>query len=617
VIRNRFVRSFGAAAVLAGALVTAILPASAASAAPAPSSARAATPVTTAFLLGDSVMAGLDFSTNTNGILNAHRTTTRDAKVCRRLVAASCAYQGVTPLTALQVMQADSGHLGDALVMMVGYNDSGISGNIESLMAEADRQHVGTVLWLTYRSPGGRYDASNAALNTAAASHANLRIADWNTYTAGKSSWFASDGLHLTGQGPDQLATFINAQLDLIGAAPDRCHSTPIGTVVSPPADGPADTGTPPSSFTPLASPTRLFDSRDSSPLGAGRQLDLPVAGWSTVGASAVGAVMNVTAVDPCAAGFVTVYPCGQTAPPLASNVNYGSHQTVANQVQVKLGTGRVCVYASTQTDVLVDVAGWFGPTGVGFQTHAPERIVDTRSGVGAPKAKVGAGQAIALQITGTTVPADTPAVVLNLTAVAPAAAGYLSAYPAASDGTCDPNARPTVSNVNYGAGQYAPDLATVTVGGQGRICLFSLASSDVVVDLAGWYGGTETYVPRTPKRIVDTRATGQSRLAAGGALVVDVTASAAPNPDAVTFNLTAVAPSAAGYLTAFPAEADGSCNAGSRPTASNVNYVSGQIVPNLATVSVGGHGHVCVFSLAATDVLVDLAGSYVHLLPA
>jgi hypothetical protein len=78
------------------------------------------------FLLGDSVMAGLRFSSSALGTLNTSFDVTLDAKVCRTLVEPSCStrYDGRPP-AALTVLRANRGRLGDVVVMMVGYNDGG------------------------------------------------------------------------------------------------------------------------------------------------------------------------------------------------------------------------------------------------------------------------------------------------------------------------------------------------------------------------------------------------------------------------------------------------------------------------------------------------------------
>src|SRR6478609_4580458 len=75
-------------------------------------------------LIGDSVMAALNFSPAAQATISSSYPMLLDAAVCRRLVAASCPYQGVAPSTALQVVQANASHLGDVVVVDVGYNDS-------------------------------------------------------------------------------------------------------------------------------------------------------------------------------------------------------------------------------------------------------------------------------------------------------------------------------------------------------------------------------------------------------------------------------------------------------------------------------------------------------------
>ena len=46
-------------------------------------------------------------------------------------------------------------------------------------------------------------------------------------------------------------------------------------------------------------------------------------------------------------------------------------------------------------------------------------------------------------------------------------------------------------------------------------------------------------------------------------------------------------------------------------PNASNVNYVAGDTVPNAVVAKLGAGGKVCVFSYAATDLIVDVNGTF------
>jgi hypothetical protein len=113
---------------------------------------------------------------------------------------------------------------------------------------------------------------------------------------------------------------------------------------------------------------------------------------------------------------------------------------------------------------------------------------------------------------------------------------------------------------------------------------------------VAGWFDAGSALRAVTPTRLADTRA-GGGRLAPGGVLAVDAPAGAAT----VVVTATAVDPGGAGYLTAYP------CGSGP-PTASALNYETGQVVANLAFVAAGTDGRVCVTSYAAADVVVDLA---------
>ncbi|MGL5865963.1 MAG: hypothetical protein ACRCYX_08840 [Dermatophilaceae bacterium] len=115
--------------------------------------------------------------------------------------------------------------------------------------------------------------------------------------------------------------------------------------------------------FTPLPS-ARVADTRSTTgpALSAGVARAVQVSGRGgvpTSGASAV--VLNVTVVAPSGSGYLTVFESG-TGRPATSNLNYRAGQTVTGQVLARVGSdGRVMVYASTGTHVLVDVLGWMG----------------------------------------------------------------------------------------------------------------------------------------------------------------------------------------------------------------------------------------------------------------
>jgi hypothetical protein len=134
--------------------------------------------------------------------------------------------------------------------------------------------------------------------------------------------------------------------------------------------------------------------------------------------------------------------------------------------------------------------------TAGGFASLAPSRLLDTRIGVGAPTAPVGAGGTVALQVTGRGgVPVSgVSAVVVNVTVTAPTSFGYVTAY---GDGT----ARPTASNLNFVAGQTVPNLVIAPVGTNGKVALYngSGGTAHLIADVAGWFVNVTEPTPPGP----------------------------------------------------------------------------------------------------------------------
>ena len=101
-------------------------------------------------------MAALNFSAPAQATISSAYPMLLDAKVCRRLVAASCPYQGVAPSTGLQAVQANAARLGDVVVMNVGYNDSWTRyrADIDAVMGAINAANVPYVVWVNLRQVG-------------------------------------------------------------------------------------------------------------------------------------------------------------------------------------------------------------------------------------------------------------------------------------------------------------------------------------------------------------------------------------------------------------------------------------------------------------------------------
>ena len=96
--------------------------------------------------------------------------------------------------------------------------------------------------------------------------------------------------------------------------------------------------------------------------LNPGASKRVGVAGSGGVPASGVrAAVFAVTTVGPGRAGYLTGFSC-QTPLPAVSMLRYPASVNVAvSSTQMLSDAGDWCASASTSTNVVVDVNGWFG----------------------------------------------------------------------------------------------------------------------------------------------------------------------------------------------------------------------------------------------------------------
>jgi len=377
------------------------------------------------------------------------------------------------------------------------------------------------------------------------------------------------------------------------GSFPYHCaiHPDMHGTIVVVGASGA------PGQYHSLT-PSRLMDTRDGGqPLTAGVPIVLQVTGGQ-VPSTATAVVLNVTVTNTIGSGFLTVWPTGNPQP-TASNLNWAARETRPNLVTVAVGlSGLVSIVASSRTDVVADLEGFFAPpngSAGGYVPVPPSRLLDTRIA----SAPLTGGATVDLQITGAggVVPTSgVSGVVLNVTVTNTSAAGFLTVYPTGA-------VRPTASNLNWVAGWTVPNRVFVLLGTAGKVTFFNFAGvTDLVVDVTGYFtDGTATgnlFTPASPVRVLDTRVSAQT-LGPGGTLVVPVAPSSAT---AAVLNVTATNASAASFLTVYPGS--------SRPTASDLNFVASQTIPNLVVATLSSSGLVTIYNnTGSTDVVVDLVG--------
>jgi hypothetical protein len=244
-------------------------------------------------------------------------------------------------------------------------------------------------------------------------------------------------------------------------------------------------------------------------------------------------------------------------------------------------------------------------PAGDVFVPVPVSRLLDTRN-VGGP---IAVGTIRNLTVTGVAgVPADATAVALNVAAVSPSAAGHLRVFPAGEP-------LPTASVINFASGKNTPNHVIVKVGASGQISMYAGDTTQVIVDVNGYFTNTavgSTYVPVASRTRLTTITLPGAVAGNPAASSVDVVVAGAGGigADAVTVavDIAAGSPGGTGHMRVFPA------GASPIPTASTHNFVAGDSRMNLVLVNPGVGGAITVYNASggAVTVTVDTVG-YFH----
>ena len=370
--------------------------------------------------------------------------------------------------------------------------------------------------------------------------------------------------------------------------------------------------------YVPTMPSDRVFDSRRPTDGVA------PLAGnvIRTISTGVDGAVtravlVNIAYVAPAADGFLRAWQAGGQMP-TTSNINALANEVVANAAIVPVDAqGRIDILTNASSHVVIDVLGRFdladGLVAAGrFVPLPPQRLIDTREPValsnffgerdGSPTSVVTAPVRGRVGVPS----AGVSAVVLTVTAVAGtiSGGGYVTVAPGGT-------APPPTSNLNTNdAGDIRPNLVVVPLGADGSIDLHLFRTTDVVVDVTGYFtdataaaSSTGRFRSLMPYREVDTRTPfGFERFVAPSTRLLDPV-SVPAGAIAVAHNMTLVNNSAALFLTAFPNEP--------RPFISSANASGPNQLRATSAFTPLGSGQLRYYSMAATDLVVDVTGYF------
>ncbi len=488
-------------------------------------------------------------------------------------------------------------------------------------------------------------------------------------------------GPHVSGVSPNNGSSLGGSTVDIHGSGFSGATSVDFGsspgsnvnvvsdneiTATSPPGVGSVDiTVVGPNGSSPISSldsytyvsyspisPTRVCDTRPvgigtssnqcntlgNHTLGNAETLSVQVAGNGyPVPGNATSVVLNVTATNETSGGYLTVFPSGQSQP-IASNLNFGPNETVANLVEVGVGSnGDISIFNFSQsTDVIVDVEGYSAPVALSSGTGLmeplfPYRVCDTRP-VGssiasnpcntAPNKTLASGSKLDVNVSSASVPSDANAVIVNITVTNTASSGYLTAWQGPS--TTNP---PVASNLNFGASETVANRVIVPLNMQtGDFTLYVFGSAaDVIVDVNGYITGSSAtlgnvFNPMSPTRICDSRVpngvdtvpnqcdtNGNSTLGPNSSEVISIPASTQVPSDAtaLAINVTVTNTTAPGFLSIYPTTSN-------LPIASDLNWSQGETRANLAVIKLGVNNTITVYNLSGSaDLIIDLEGWY------
>ncbi|HUI85417.1 MAG TPA: choice-of-anchor tandem repeat GloVer-containing protein [Candidatus Binatia bacterium] len=240
--------------------------------------------------------------------------------------------------------------------------------------------------------------------------------------------------------------------------------------------------------------PCRVIDTRfpngslGSPSLAGGTERDFPTLESScipqnvnNIKAYSLNFAVLPTAQEPHQAlGYLTVWSTGEPQPAV-STLNNPTATTVANAAIVPAGTGgAISVLASNDTDLVVDVNGYFAPAGSGglsLYPTAPCRVLDTRDNNGPPFV----GEKT-VNVTGSVCapPVGAQVYVLNATVVPPGRLGYLTLWP-------DTGQQPEVSTLNAVDGFLTSNMAIVPTL-NGSIDAFASNLTQLLLDISSYF---------------------------------------------------------------------------------------------------------------------------------
>ena len=114
-------------------------------------------------------------------------------------------------------------------MIFVGYNDDPATyrHGLPIVVRALWKRGVQHMIWLTLHAVSKQYVDTNHAIYAEQQKWGpTMTVLDWNHYSGSHPSWYASDGIHMTGIGSIAFATYLHRQLKKLGLTGPKPKST-------------------------------------------------------------------------------------------------------------------------------------------------------------------------------------------------------------------------------------------------------------------------------------------------------------------------------------------------------------------------------------------------------
>ncbi|MGH2977980.1 MAG: hypothetical protein ACRDKC_06385 [Gaiellaceae bacterium] len=170
-------------------------------------------------IFSDSSGASLSWDSTAKRIVKHGSRVRLELHPCGRLTQPGCLTDDPPPSVLATVRTLGRG-IGPNVVIFLGYNDDPATyrRGLPIVLKALWKRGVKHVIWFTLHAVGKQYvDINHAIYAEEQKWRPTMTVLDWNHYSASHASWYASDGIHMSGTGAVAFATYLHRALKKLG----------------------------------------------------------------------------------------------------------------------------------------------------------------------------------------------------------------------------------------------------------------------------------------------------------------------------------------------------------------------------------------------------------------